>query len=231
MHTDRPNKTSRPAGFFITGTDTEIGKTYAACCLALSFKQRFPDIRIFPRKPIASGAIRRQGKLISEDAELLKYAAGSDETHDQICPYAFEAAISPQRAIQQANQKITISDLTAACQTPAKGLALVEGAGGFYSPLALDGLNKDLAIALNYPVILVVGNRLGCINQTLLTVEAIEAQKLTLVAIIVNDCHSKADVNNYLDITKLAQQPVIHLSYQNEGRLQSINQLDHFFEL
>jgi dethiobiotin synthetase len=65
-------------------------------------------------------------------------------------------------------------------------MALVEGAGGFYSPIASDGFNKTLAIKLGYPIILVVGNQLGCINHTLLSIEAIEASGLTLLAIVVN---------------------------------------------
>ena len=218
-------------GFFITGTDTEIGKTYATCCLADTIKSTCPHLEIFPRKPIASGAIHQNGILISEDAQQLKAASQSPQPLDTICRYRFEQPISPQRAIKQSQCSITIEDLVSASATPNKGVTLVEGAGGFYSPLALDGLNKDLAVALDYPVILVVGNKLGCINQTLLNIEAIAQHQLQLAAVIISDVDADADQDNVQDIKERIEVPVIHLPFAPNQAWQKIERLENFFKL
>lgn len=183
------NKTTRSGGFFITGTDTDVGKTYTSGCLAMTLAQQ--GLTVSPRKPIASGCIRQtDGSLLSEDALFLQRATQTDERLEHICPFQFEAPLSPHTAIKQAKLTINIEDLVTACAVPKNRFALVEGAGGFYSPLALDGLNKDLAIALGYPVILVVANRLGCINQTLLSIAAIEQAGLQLHSVIINQVHA-----------------------------------------
>ena len=199
-------------GFFITGTDTEIGKTQVTAAIAQGFRQQ--GYSIIPRKPIASGCIWQQGKLVSEDALQLQQACQSDEPLIKICPYQFEPAISPARAIKQSAQTILLKDLHQACQTIQPGLVLVEGAGGFLSPLTADGLNADLATALGYPLILVVGNRLGCINHSLLTIEAIQQRQLTLHAIVVNDITPDADPANLDDLRALCKAPVFHYPYQ-----------------
>ncbi|MCF6298674.1 MAG: dethiobiotin synthase [Thiomicrorhabdus sp.] len=176
---------SSKQGAFITGTDTDVGKTYVACCIAKTLIKQ--GLSVTPRKPIASGCIRQpNGTLLAEDALHLQQACQSTDSLQTICPYQFEPPISPQRAIQEANLTITIQNLVHACQNKKTSYTMVEGAGGFYSPLALDGLNKDLAIQLNFPVILVVANRIGCINQALLSIEAIQSSGLTLHSIIVN---------------------------------------------
>lgn len=210
-----PYKPSRPAGFFITGTDTDAGKTYATGCIGLTLLHAGIDVR--PRKPIASGCIlQADGSLLSEDALFIQQACSPLETLQTICPYTYEPAISPQRALKQVNANITIQDLTAACKTPDDSFALIEGAGGFYSPLAIDGLNVDLAQALNYPVVLVVGNKLGCINHALLTLEAIQSASLSVHSVIVNDTSRFADSDNFYDIQeylKASQTPCFHLAY------------------
>lgn len=187
--TKATSKTSRPAGFFITGTDTDVGKTYVSGCIAHTLIEN--GLTVIPRKPIASGCIKQEdGRLISEDAVFLKQACHSSETLQKICPNQFEAPISPQTAIEQAGLFISTTDLLKACQLPTETdkntFHIVEGAGGFYSPLCSDGLNQDLAKALNLPVILVVKNQLGCINHTLLTLAAIENAGLNTLCIILN---------------------------------------------
>jgi len=197
-----------PTGIFITGTDTDVGKTFIACCIATTLIKQKKSVS--PRKPIASGCIRQTNRtLLSEDALFLQQACQSSDPLSLICPYQFEPAISPQRAIQEANLNITIQDLKQACETNNNlhSVNLIEGAGGFYSPIALNGLNKDLAVQLNYPIVLVVANRIGCINQTLLTIEAIQNAGLKLHSIIINhitkhsynyaeglDSHTKAPI-------------------------------------
>ncbi|WP_029406700.1 dethiobiotin synthase [Thiomicrorhabdus sp. Milos-T2] len=208
-------ETTRPGnsagGFFITGTDTDVGKTYVSGCIAHTFIEN--GFRVIPRKPIASGCIKQaDGSLLSEDALFLQQSCQTNEPLQTICPYQFEPAISPQTAIQQAGLTLNNNDLLQACQ-PAHPLQndellLVEGAGGFYSPLCSDGLNKDLAQALNLPVILVVKNQLGCINHTLLTLAAIKQAGLPVWAIIVNFSDNG---NHSLGLESLTNIPIYSL--------------------
>ncbi len=190
---DTTHKTTRPTprtgGFFITGIDTEIGKTYAAGCIAHTLIQQ--GNKVIPHKPIASGCIQHtSGTLFSEDAEFLQQACQTDDDQITICPYQFEPPISPQIAIQNAGLIISTQQLVEACHLPDEieenTVHLVEGAGGFLSPICTDGLNRDLATELSLPVIVVVKNQLGCINHALLTIEAIQNAGLEVHAIILN---------------------------------------------
>ncbi|BCN92529.1 ATP-dependent dethiobiotin synthetase BioD [Thiomicrorhabdus immobilis] len=210
---DSPNKTTRPGGFFITGTDTDVGKTYIAGCVAHTLIQQ--GYRVTPRKPIASGCIKQaDGSLLCEDALFLQQSCQSNESLQSICPNQFEPPISPQTAIQQAGLVISTVDLVQACQPAqtlqANEILMVEGAGGFYSPLCSDGLNKDLATALDLPVILVVKNQLGCINHTLLTLAAIEQAGLQTHAIILN---FSAEKNHAKDLDKWTTLPIFHIPF------------------
>jgi len=212
-------KTTPTGGFFITGTDTDIGKTFVACQLGRFLQEKRPGLAISARKPIASGAIRNTDNLLySDDAIQLQQATDHIESLPTICPYLFEAAISPARAIKQASEQggkpITIKDLAIACQVPDHHFALVEGAGGIYSPLAIDGLNIDLAMELQYPLILVVANRLGCLNHALLTVGAIEKAGLPLAHIFVNNLSKNGDGNTVMDLQNLTPYPISEIPFQ-----------------
>lgn len=217
--------------FFITGTDTEIGKTYATACIAHTLKQVLPEQKVNVRKPIASGAIQINNKWVSEDALILQKASQTQDELSTINPYLFKEPISPERAIKQNQNAIYIQDLKSACKLKSDALTLIEGAGGFYSPLALDGNNGDLAQQLKLPVILVVGNRLGCINHALLTIEAIQRKALDIALVIINDVSESADSNNIQDIARLSQMPCAHLSYQADGKLQTIANLQNLLNL
>lgn len=216
-------------GFFITGTDTEVGKTWITAALIKGCAQQ--GYQVIARKPIASGCIWQNDQLLSEDAQQLqqaiKMAGQTPPPLAHICPYLFEAAISPARAIAQSNdsrlQQLRLADLHQAClanhpreQRPQSNLLLVEGAGGFYSPIAPDGLNADLAQALGLPIVLVIANRLGCLNHALLTIEAIEQRQLKLHAVILNDMSLQADPHNFADLQQLCRYPVLHQRYQTQ---------------
>ncbi len=212
-------KPTRPGGFFMTGTDTDVGKTYVSGCIALSLRQQ--GLTIAPRKPIASGCLAQtDGSLLSEDALFLQRTTNTSDSLQIICPYRFEPAISPHTAIKQANLDIRLDDLIKACDVPENEFALIEGAGGFYSPLALDGLNKDLAVALGFPVILVVANRLGCLNQALLSIAAIEQAGLSLHSIIVNQPNSSVDPveNHALGLTDFTDVTIFEVDFAKNGQ-------------
>ncbi|GKT11999.1 MAG: dethiobiotin synthetase [Thiomicrorhabdus sp.] len=214
-------KTTDHGGFFVTGTDTDVGKTFVAGCIAISLIEE--GISFAPRKPIASGCPRQEdGSLLAEDALFLQQSSQSTESLETICPYQFEPVISPHTAIKQANVPITLSDLLVACKTRKNQLALVEGSGGFYSPIAMDGLNKDLAIKLSYPIILVVANRLGCINQTLLNIQAIEAAGLCIHSIILNQVSASTEINYAEGLEGFTSYPIFETTFSIEKNPKAI---------
>jgi dethiobiotin synthetase len=173
-------------GIFITGTDTGVGKTFVAVQLARALTQQ--GIRVIPRKPVESGCTRQNNALIPADAIALKAASSYAGTVQQVCPYPFEASISPARAAQLVGTMLNINDLTTACFNGVTDtdFLLVEGAGGFYSPLCSNGLNADLAQNLKLPIILVAEDRVGCINHCLLALEAAQKRRLNIKAIVLN---------------------------------------------
>ena len=200
-------------GVFVTGTDTDVGKTYVATSLAKSLAT--DGIQVIPRKPIESGCLRNNNVLFPADATALSEAASYNGNLSNVCPYQFEAALSPVRAASLENQTVTIEQLKQSCKYTGDGFLLVEGAGGFYSPLASDGLNADLAEALQLPVLLVANDKLGCINQILLTTEAIANRGLQLAAVALNtkDQQINSDMNNAEALQSYIDAPIYTIAH------------------
>jgi len=183
-------------GVFITGTSTDVGKTYTGVNIARQLGQQ--NITVIPRKPIEPGCSKENNQLIPLDATALKNAANYAGSLSEVCPYRFEPPISPVRAAHLANKILTTEQLLSIClQGSEKGFLLVEGAGGFYSPLAENGLNADLAVALQLPVLLVADDKIGAISQVLLNAEAIQMRGLHLIGVVLNS--SSAQVNEQMD--------------------------------
>ncbi|MGZ8161725.1 MAG: dethiobiotin synthase [Methylobacter sp.] len=158
-------------GFFITGTDTNVGKTWATVALMHHFKAQGKSV--VGMKPVASGCSLQEGKLKNEDALLIQENASLRISYDLINPYAYELAVSPH--IAGAKNPVDLKKVVSAFNV-LKELAeivLVEGAGGWYTPLNERERISDLAQILALPVIMVVAIRLGCINHAKLTYEAI----------------------------------------------------------
>ena len=169
--------------WFIAGTDTEIGKTHAACALIAA--RVTSGRRVAAMKPIAAGT-DRAGR--NDDVERLRAVANVEVPRALMTPYLFAPAIAPHLAAQEAGVRIEIAPIVAAFRQLAS-LAddvVVEGVGGFRVPLGDTEDTADLARALGLPVILVVGLRLGCLSHALLTAEAIERRGLTLTGWIGN---------------------------------------------
>jgi dethiobiotin synthetase len=158
-------------GYFITGTDTNAGKTWATLALMQAFQRQGKTVA--GMKPIASGCRFRDGKLENEDALLLQAHASVFLDYGLINPYAYELPISPHLAGRDnpADFFMVMSRLEELQQRA--DLVLVEGAGGWYAPVNPQQDISDLALALGLPVILAVGIKLGCINHARLTAEAI----------------------------------------------------------
>lgn len=202
-------------GLFVTGTDTGVGKTVVACALTRLLVERGVTVR--PRKPIESGCELRDGRPYPADAAALRAAAGNQEGLDTVCPHRLTAPISPERATAREGKTIGLADLEQACRVGvgAKDFLLVEGAGGFLSPLAVDGRVCDLAERLKLPILLVVADRLGCLNHAMLTTEAIAARGLTLVSVVLNrvDADVISGMDNAADLEKWLMRTIWRSSF------------------
>ena len=157
-------------GFFITGTDTGVGKTLVACGLAVAFKEA--GFKVGVMKPAESGCRNEKGHLVPQDATFLKAAAGSNESIERICPYRLGVPVAPSVAAAHASIQIRPDFLVRLCHDmgATHDLMIVEGAGGLLVPLLSNYTYADLARELGLAVLVVVGNRLGAINHALLTV-------------------------------------------------------------
>jgi len=185
-------------GVFITGTGTEVGKTYVGIAIAKALNQR--NIKVIPRKPVESGCLIQDDELIPQDAAALKEAAG--------------------RAAHLANKILTTEQLVSTClQGSEQGFLLVEGAGGFYSPLAENGLNADLAVALQLPVLLVAEDKLGALSHVLLNVEAILMRGLPLAGVVLNAVNQPQNehMDNAADLREKLDCPVFSNPYNSDG--------------
>ena len=208
-------------GVFITGTGTEVGKTFVATDIASQINQR--NVTVIPKKPIESGCIRQGDELIPQDALALKNAANYSGPLSDVCPYRFEPPISPVRAAHLANKVLTTEQLFNIClQGSEEGFLLVEGAGGFYSPLAENGLNADLAVALQLPVLLVADDKLGVLSQVLLNAEAIQMRGLHLAGVVLNNLENNSNeyMDNTADLRERLGSPVFTSPYTKDGPAQ-----------
>ena len=173
-------------GFFITGTDTEVGKSWFSAALVRHLRQQ--GHQAIGLKPLASGSDSTPEGLRNEDALLLQQAADNVLSYDQVNPLTFEPAIAPHLAARQAGQVIDCDQLVAHCQQMAQQypLQVVEGAGGWLVPLNEHKTYADVAVALGLPVIVVVGLRLGCLNHALLTLQVIQHSGLPVAGWVAN---------------------------------------------
>ncbi len=208
-------KSAPRKGLFITGTDTGVGKTYLGAQIVSSLHHS--GIKAVPRKPIESGCERIADKLQPRDALCYYRAANNKFPLTEICPYRFEPAISPQRAARLINQPVLLNQVTRACikNTLDNDYLVVEGAGGFYSPLCEDGKNSDLADQLSLPILLIANDRLGCINHILLTAAAINQHRLSLRAVILNrqEQHKCDAMDNFDDLQKILHAPLYSMAF------------------
>ncbi len=169
--------------YFVTGTDTGVGKTLVSCALLHAFAARGKRVAGF--KPVAAGC---DDDDRNEDAKLLRTASNIQTTYGQTNPYCFPHAIAPHLAARHAGARIDFSRILASYRELA-GQAdevVVEGAGGFCVPLNEKQDSADLAKELDLPVILVVGMRLGCLNHALLTLRVIADYQLECAGWVAN---------------------------------------------
>ncbi|MFC0338376.1 dethiobiotin synthase [Kushneria avicenniae] len=188
-----------PNAFFVTGTDTDAGKTLIASSLLHLARRR--GLTTAAGKPVASGSVLTPDGLRNDDALALQAQCAPALSYDTVNPLAFEPAIAPHIAALEAGTELSLAGLLAPMQTLLKqqaDLTLIEGAGGWRVPINETASLSDLAVALDLPVILVVGVRLGAINHARLTLEAIERDGLRVagwVANVVDDRTSRLTAN------------------------------------
>lgn len=213
----------KPArGLFITGTDTEVGKTYVAALIARALTAAGHRVGVY--KPAASGCRREGNDLVCDDAVALWEAAGRPGEIGAVCPQRFEAALAPHLAARAESREID-ADLLRDGLSYWHGLCdlvLVEGAGGLMSPISEQDYIADLADEFEYPLIVVAPNTLGVINQTLQTLitAATFRDGLPVAGVILNDTAEPAGADsstdsNFKELASRCVPPVIaHVAWQ-----------------
>ena len=174
-------------GVFVTGTDTGVGKTLVACALILAVAET--GRRVVGMKPVAAGAqANARGVLVNDDVVRIMAASNVAAPRTNVNPYCFAPATAPHLAARASGVEIVLEEILAAYWKLAAlaEFVVVEGVGGFCVPLNAREDSADLARHLGLPVLLVVGMRLGCLNHTLLTAQAIRARGLRLAGWIAN---------------------------------------------
>jgi len=208
-------------GLFITGTDTEIGKTYATALIARSLVAAGHRVGVY--KPAASGCSRQGDNLVSDDALALWQAAGSPGTLEEVCPQKFAAPLAPHLAAAAEGKTLDTALLRSGLDIwlERSDVVLVEGAGGLMSPLGEEEFVADLAYDLGFPLVVVAHNALGTINHVLQTLIAAATFRdgLNVVGIVLNEPSPRgADSSresNASEIRRLAVPPLLaEIGYQ-----------------
>ena len=186
----------RLSGYFVTGTDTGVGKTRVTCALAAAWRKR----RVIAAKPIESGG--------GDDAERIARAAG----HPPICLYRFAQPIAPGVAAEAAGVSFDFDAIRRALAEHTHDVMLVEGAGGLLCPLGGLQTMADLAAYLELPLLIVARSGLGTINHTLLTLSEAKRRRLAVAGVILNEVspdRTPDEVTNADMIERLGDVPII----------------------
>jgi dethiobiotin synthetase len=202
-------------GVFITGTDTGVGKTVVAAALIKSLTRQ--GVRVAAMKPVAAGASMTPSGLRNADALALLQAANIAAAYETVNPYCFAAPIAPHIAARDAGVVVDIEVLRQRFDELASlaDCVVVEGAGGWLTPISASASMADVAAALALPVVLVVGLRLGCLNHALLTARALAAHGAGLAGWIGNSIDPAFDraADNIAALEKRLKRPATIVPY------------------
>jgi dethiobiotin synthetase len=202
-------------GLFITGTNTEVGKTHVAAMIARALVA--DGCRVGVYKPVASGCREEAGELVADDAIALWDAAGSPGELERVCPQRFEAPLAPSRAAAIEGKRVNAALLRSGLDYWRErcDFVLVEGAGGLMSPLSEEDYNIDLATEFGFPLVIVAANELGAINatlQTLITVRA-KAPTLPIAGVVLNQTAQRGEdaslVSNAEELSARCDAPLL----------------------
>jgi dethiobiotin synthetase len=225
-------------GFFVTGTGTEVGKTVVAAALARTLANNGERVAVF--KPVVTGldefaddgpADEDAASAPLPDHKLLRLAAGSAQSDDEIAPYRYGPPASPHLAAAQASEEIDPERLRSGARAAAKSadVLVCEGVGGLLVPLAKSYLVRDFALDLGLPLMVAAAPGLGTINHTLLTVDAARAIGLDVAAIVLTpwpDTPNSIELSNLETITTLGDVTVCVLPSLNLGFPETWPKLD-----
>ena len=242
MSTKQTDEFTEARGLFVTGTDTEVGKTVIAGGIAHILKEQGQRVGVF--KPVASGCqVDRQG-LVSQDAEFLAHCANSPESLEHICPVRYREPLAPEVAVQRGAQPMDLKSVRTYYNrlVAEKDVVIVEGIGGLLVPLAEELTVADLAVQIGLPLLIVARPGLGTINHTLLTVEVARSRGLQLAGIVINsyvaDTASVAEETNAAAIERASGVKVlaivprdletnVHKGVVGDGVLFALQQIDY----
>ncbi|WP_085990841.1 dethiobiotin synthase [Oceanobacillus senegalensis] len=184
------DKLRKKGGFFITGTDTGIGKTFVTAGISAALKKQGVDVGVF--KPMLSGEDRNNP---GSDAWILKTLAEDGNPLEQITPFQFEEPLSPYQAAKEEGRLVTWNTLLSAWDNIrfTHEFFLVEGAGGLAVPLGENYLVADVAKAIGFPLVIVARPNLGTINHTLLTISYAQKMGLEIEGLIINGTKEKSE--------------------------------------
>jgi dethiobiotin synthetase len=202
-------------GVFVTGTDTEVGKTVVAAAICAAAVDRGISVAAF--KPVVTGLDEAESEW-PRDHELLAQTANAGQTPDDVAPYRYGPAVSPHLAEQLAGDSLDTDGLVEAAEAQAEraDALVVEGVGGLLVPLTNDYLVRDFAGELSLPVVIAARPGLGTINHSLLTIEAARAVALRIQAVVLTpwpDEPSQLEWSNLETIERFGEVPVIGLPY------------------
>jgi dethiobiotin synthetase len=202
---------SRLRAFFVTGTDTGVGKTTVGCALARAFRKAGRRVAVL--KPIETGCASRDGELLPADALRLADAAGSTQPVDVLCPNRYPLPTSPEVAAQDARRPVDFAAIDAARERLAANadVLLIEGAGGLLVPLAAGYLTTDLIAHLAVPLLIVARASLGTVNHTLLTVEAARRRHLPVLGIVLNRVLAEAGPDEPTNAAAIEAHGTVHV--------------------
>jgi len=205
--------------WFITGTDTEVGKTVVASALIRHLVAA--GYLVAGMKPVASGCEMTAAGLRNQDALSLIAASNVNLAYEMVNPFAFEPAIAPHIAAQRAGRPIDLDMISVLAGAIEADCLVIEGVGGWMVPLGNDRLLADLARVTSDEVIIVVGMRLGCINHALLTAAQVKRDGLPLKGWIANhvDPDMQAQAENLATLEALMPCPLLGVvHWQGDGR-------------
>ena len=215
-------------GLFVTGTDTGVGKTWVSAAIVRSLVAE--GRRVGALKPIAtSGEIGADGSLVTADASVLRDAVGENTPLAEIAPIVFRGELAPSVAMRLAGRILTFADILSSTRAALSAwsavaeIVVVEGVGGLLCPIADEATVADLAIALEYPLVIVARRGLGTLNHTLLTVEAARRRGLRIAGVILNGSeppsNPEAEATNAGELARrLGEVPILaDLAYDPAG--------------
>ena len=197
--------------YLITGTDTGVGKTTVGCALGFAFRAR--GFRVGVMKPAETGCEEREGVLEAADARALALASGCDLPPELICPFRYRSPLAPAAAAHADSVAAPDVERIAACFNQIEAtsdIVLVEGAGGLAVPITWEADFADLAARLDLELIVVIGNRLGCLNAALLTFRYAASKGLRTAGWILNDVEpavTPAALTNADSLSRLTDVP------------------------